>query len=80
MIIEYELNLNNKTKDELICLLKDATRIIQKQEKTIQNMATYIASLDKEEDICSEIEKSNKYCDEFLSGGCEKCIINFFSN
>ena len=79
MIIECELNLNNKTKDELICLLKDATRIIQKQERTIQNMATYIAGLDIEEDICSKMEKSNE-CDKFAFGECEKCIINFFSN
>ena len=79
MIIECELNLNNKTKDELICLLKDATRIIQKQERIIQNMSTYIAGLDIEEDICSKIENSNK-CNKFSFGECEKCIINFFSN
>lgn len=79
MIIGYELNLNNKTKDELICLLKDAARIIQKQEKTIQNMVTYIAGLDIEEDICSKIENSNE-CDKIALGECEKCIINFFSN
>ena len=50
--------------------------IINKQNKQIDLMAEYIATLDIEEDICANVENDN--CDKMNFGECEDCIKKFF--
>lgn len=71
-------NLENKNKDELISMLNDSLKIINKQSNTINKMAVYIATLDIEEDICEKTK--NEHCDKMNFGECEDCIIKYFEN
>lgn len=45
MIFETRINPKNKTKDELIILLEDALKVINKQENTIDLMSEQLAGL-----------------------------------
>lgn len=51
---------------------------LEKKDKIIDEMATYIATLDIEEDICSKTE--NEHCDKMNFGECEDCIKQYFKN
>ena len=51
----------------------------EKKDKIIDEMATYIATLDIEEDICVKVGKENG-CDKMAYGECEECIIKYFEN
>lgn len=48
----------------------------EKKEKIIDEMATYIATLDIEEDICEKTK--NEHCDKMNFGECEDCIKQYF--
>lgn len=50
---------------------------IEKKDKIIDEMATYIATLDIEEDICVKVGKENG-CDQMAYGECEECIKKYF--
>lgn len=52
--------------------------IITRQNKQIDLMAGYIATLDIDEDICSKIE--NEFCDKMNFGECEDCIKQYFKS
>lgn len=41
MIAEYSVNLQNRTKQELITMIEDAQKIISKQQKEIKDMEKY---------------------------------------
>lgn len=49
---------------------------LEKKEKMIDEMATYIATLDIEEDICEKTK--NEHCDKMNFGECEDCIKQYF--
>lgn len=49
---------------------------LKKKDKMIDEMATYIATLDIEEDICEKTK--NKHCDKMNFGECEDCIKQYF--
>lgn len=48
----------------------------EKKDKIIDEMATYIATLDIEEDICEKTK--NEHCDKMNFGECEDCIKQYF--
>ena len=77
--IETVLNML-KEKDKEIKTLRQTNKsykgIINKQNKQIDLMADYIATLDIEEDICANVENDN--CDKMNFGECEDCIKKFF--
>lgn len=50
---------------------------IEKKNKTIYKMASYIAQLDIDEDICSTV--GTKDCDKMAFCECESCIIEYFT-
>lgn len=80
----FILTPENKYGDEIkeLSLLK-LCEIIEKQQKEIENkdkiideMATYIVTLDIEEDICKKTK--NEHCDKMNFGECEDCIKQYF--
>lgn len=48
----------------------------EKKDKIIDEMATYIVTLDIEEDICEKTK--NEHCDKMNFGECEDCIKQYF--
>lgn len=50
--------------------------VIARQNKIIDEMAGYIATLDIEEDICSKMH--NEDCDKMNFGECEDCVKQYF--
>ena len=60
-----------------IKLLKTVLNLLEKKDKIIDEMATYIATLDIEEDICVKVGKENG-CDQMAYGECEECIKKYF--
>ena len=51
--------------------------MLQKQNKIIDAMCQYIASLDNEETICCKTKRHNN-CDPMSLGECEQCIREYF--
>lgn len=51
--------------------------MLQKQNKIIDAMCQYIASLDNEETICCKTKRYNN-CDPMSLGECEQCIREYF--
>lgn len=49
---------------------------LKQKDKIIDEMATYIATLDIEEDICEKTK--NEHCDKMNFGECEDCIKQYF--
>ena len=49
---------------------------IEKKDKIIDEMVTYIATLDIEEDICEKTK--NEHCDQMNFGEYEDCIKQYF--
>ena len=49
---------------------------LEKKDKMIDEMATYIVTLDIEEDICEKTK--NEHCDKMNFGECEDCIKQYF--
>mgnify|MGYP003371943088 FL=1 len=78
---------NNKTIEKLekevqrhfettIIQAKNFSRKLDIKDKIIDEMATYIATLDIEEDICEKTK--NEHCDKMNFGECEDCIKQYF--
>ncbi len=57
--------------------LKKQFNLLTQKDNTIFNMASYIASLDIEEDICENTGRLDE-CDRMAYGECENCIIEYF--
>ena len=51
---------------------------LQQKDKIIDEMETYIVTLDIEEDICKKTK--NEHCDKMNFGECEDCIKQYFEN
>ena len=49
---------------------------INKLNKTINNMATFINENDLDEDICSKIKLN--ICEKYNNGNCKECIKKYF--
>lgn len=49
---------------------------LKKKDKIIDEMATYIVTLDIEEDICEKTK--NEHCDKMNFGECKDCIKQYF--
>lgn len=82
MIIEYKVNLKNKTKDELILLLEESKNIIEKQQEQLQekdkiiNMAIELIA----RKVGSRIEIcKNMNCDKTIEKECKQCAIEYFT-
>lgn len=56
--------------------IETALNLLEKKDKMIDEMATYIATLDIEEDICEKTK--NEHCDKMNFGECEDCIKQYF--
>ena len=63
--------------ETVVNLLQTQQAEIEKKDKIIDEMATYIATLDIEEDICVKVGKENG-CDQMAYGECEECIKKYF--
>lgn len=66
-----------KLGETVLNLLQTQQAEIEKKDKIIDEMATYIATLDIEEDICVKVGKENG-CDQMAYGECEECIKKYF--
>ena len=76
---EYELYKNRiKQFSTVLSLIKEQQEEIEKKDKQIDLMASYIASLDIEEDICVKTGKDLNECDSMAFGECEDCIKQYF--
>ena len=62
--------------ETVVNLLQTQQAEIEKKDKIIDEMATYIATLDIEEDICEKTK--NEHCDKMNFGECEDCIKQYF--
>lgn len=51
--------------------------MLQKQNRVINAMCEYIASLDNEETICCNTKRYGN-CDQMNFGECEQCIREYF--
>ena len=58
--------------------IETVLNLLEKNDKIIDEMATYIATLDIEEDICEKTK--NEHCDKMNFGECEDCIKQYFEN
>lgn len=58
--------------------LAEKSAELEKKDKQIDLMASYIASLDIEEDICVKTGRLNE-CDSMALGECENCIKQYFA-
>lgn len=58
--------------------IETVLNLLEKKDKIIDEMATYIATLDIEEDICEKTK--NEHCDKMNFGECEDCIKQYFEN
>lgn len=56
--------------------IKTVLNLLEKKDKIIDEMATYIATLDIEEDICEKTK--NEHCDKMNFGECEDCIKQYY--
>ena len=68
-----QVNINT-----VLSLIKEQQEEIEKKDKQIDLMASYIASLDIEEDICVKTGKDLNECDSMAFGECEDCIKQYF--
>ena len=70
MITEYKVNLQKKTKNELVAFISQLQSLLIKKDKQIDLMAEYIDEIDVSEDIC----EGKTMCDE----NCKDCIKQYF--
>ena len=75
MHLEQLKQLQNDIKTALN-LIQTQQAEIEKKDKIIDEMVTYIATLDIEEDICEKTK--NEHCDKMSFGECEDCIKQYF--
>ncbi len=70
--LEREIESNRENVLELI----EQDNLLAKKDKIIDEMATFIAGLDIDEDICKNI---NHCTADDLYTNCEECIIDYFT-
>lgn len=72
----FDEDINIKCGKEMIKQITTVLNLLEKKDKIIDEMATYIATLDIEEDICEKTK--NEHCDKMNFGECEDCIKQYF--
>lgn len=77
MIIETTINLKNKNKEELITLVNESSKIIQKQEKEIQQLTLssdkwFNKKIKQNEEFEKEINKLNNIIDRLITALAEE--------
>ena len=78
MLIEYKINLEKKTKDELVAFISQLQSLLKKKDKQIDLMAEYISKRDVEEDICMKNKTNPDWCNEDYTN-CQDCIKQYFA-
>ena len=79
MLIEYKINLEKKTKDELVAFISQLQSLLKKKDKQIDLMAEYISKRDVEEDICMKNKTNPDWCNEDYTN-CQDCIKKYFAD
>lgn len=74
--IQFQKEINKTEQNRHKQTEKSLKGQLHKKDKIIDEMATYIATLDIEEDICEKTK--NEHCDKMNFGECEDCIKQYF--
>lgn len=75
MITEYKVNLEKKTKNELIAFISQLQNLLNKRDKQIDLMADFMHKTGTGRRAFSCAFRQNDECDE---NGCRHCIKQYF--
>ena len=75
MLIEYKINLEKKTKDELVAFISQLQSLLKKKDKQIDLMADFMYKTGTGRRALSCMFRQNDECNE---NGCRYCIRQLF--